>query len=137
MTIGRLATEADMRAVGKYILAVQARRIARGEGSTGRKMKRYSKAYRKARAAAGLPTDIRTLRLTGSMLEGRSVTEVDNRKARIGFPGAPRYFHINQARTPFVKATDEEMGLARAFLRRVIRERVRKDLASARGGGAR
>ena len=130
----KFVTKEDMQAAGKFMLALQKKRIARGEGSRGSKMKRYSKAYQKERAEAGLPINVRTLRRTGSMLESRAVLSSTDTETRIGFKKAAPYVYVNQARTPFVKATKTERNLVSKFTRRVVRERLRKQLAAARAG---
>lgn len=128
----RFVTEDDMRAAGQFILRMQRERIARGEGQRGRKMKRYSRAYAKERAEAGLPTDKRTLSRTGAMLASRDIIEAKATSVRIGFKSKARYVFVNQARTPFVKATKPERQLATEFIKRRVQRRLKANLAEAR-----
>lgn len=127
----RFVTKEDMQAVADFVLALQKKRIAAGIGSRGTNMKRYSKAYAAERSAAGLPSDKRTLRRSGAMLDSRKVLSVSDTRARIGFDSAQKHAYVNQARTPFVKATKDERKLAGRFLARLIRERLRKTKAQA------
>lgn len=128
----QFVTEDDMRAVGEYALRLQQARIARGEGSRGKKMKRYDKDYAEERAEAGLPTDRRTLRRTGRMLDSRTVLESTATRATIGFENPEQYFYVQQAKTPFVKATKDERKLLTEFVKKRVTERLKENLTRAR-----
>lgn len=128
----RFVTKEDMAKAGQYALRLQRERIAKGIGQRGRRMKRYSREYREERAEKGLPTDRRTLRLSGRMLDSRKVVAANEKSARIGFQNAPRYAYVQQARTPFVKATKDERDLIRKYLVARIKRRTKQNLQRAR-----
>lgn len=123
----RLVTKEDMRAAAEMMLELQAKRIAAGGGTRG-KMKRLSPAYAKEVGHSN-----RTLVRTGRMLASRAVLSATKTKATVGFKNAPQYAYVNQARTPFVKATKEERKTLAEFLTARIKARTAKNLAEARG----
>ena len=125
-------TPDDMRAAGQLALTLQRDRIARGEGSRGRPMKRYSKSYKAQLADEGRPTDKRTLRRTGKMLDSRQVKGATAVRATVGFAAPEKYMFVQQATTPFVKATKDERNQIRDYLIERVKARIKQNLAEAR-----
>jgi len=126
-------TADDLRAAAEALIDMQRARISEGKGSSGRPMKRYSKAYAEDRKAAGLPADgPRTLRRSGRMLDSRSVEEVTDKKAKIGFRDPQKYYYVQQRKSRFVKATKAERNEVSKLVRTLIRERLLARHSSAR-----
>ncbi len=128
--LAKFVTKADMRAVGERIIALQSERIAAGEG-THRKLKKLSKAYAKE---TGRPDRVRTLKRTGRMLASRAVVEVTESRTKVGFRNKAKYVYVQQAKTPFVKATKKERVLLRDFLADRVKARLAENLRSAKAG---
>jgi len=129
----RFVTAEDMRVAAEALLDRQKSRIAEGKGSSGRPMKRYSKAYAADRKAAGLPAEgPRTLRRTGRMLDSRSVVEATEKKAKIGFRNPEKYYYVQQRKSRFVKATKQERADVSALVAKRIKDRLGENMAKAR-----
>lgn len=130
--IKKMVLKEDMRAVGEKVIDDQAARIARGEGSRGRRMRRYTRRYREQLEREGRQSSIRTLRRTGHMLNSRGIAFVSHKQVRVGWTAKDRYFFINQKYTPFVKPTKAEREDLSKFVDERVRARLRKNLAEAR-----
>lgn len=133
LELAKFATKEDFEAAGEYALKLQRERIARGEGQTGKPMRKYDPDYAKERAEAGLPNDKRTLSRTGSMLASRAVVAADEKSAKVGFKSAPKHAYVHQKKTPFVKATKRERFMLTNFLRLRIEKRLKEQQMKARG----
>lgn len=132
---GMKLVDADiMRKAGMYLLRLQAQRVMRGEGSNGAPMKPYSPGYAAYRQEKGRPTDRRTLLFSGNMWRARNTKDVTATKVTIGWPANIEAIKAlgNEARTPFVKATPEEIRLVTEFIRERIKEKVKAELARLR-----
>lgn len=126
--LAKFVTKEDMQAAAEYMLKLQAERVAQGIGQRGKPMKRLSKDYAEEEGKGR----VRTLKRTGKMLDSRGVLDATEKRATIGFQNAEKYYYVNQARSPFVKATKEERQKLAEFLAARVKKRLRENLASAR-----
>ena len=116
-----------MRRAALYLLRLQAERLEAGLGSNNAALKPYSKGYAAYRASKGRSTDKRTLTFTGRMKAARGVKAVTDKTAVIGWPAGEEAAKAlgNQRRTPFVRATPDEIKKVTEFIRAELRRKVR------------
>lgn len=124
----------DLRATALYLLRLQRQRIESGIGQDGAPMRPYTPEYAEYRREKGRTTDKRTLLFTSAMLAARQLKEITKTRAVIGWSDAVQILKAlgNQARTPFVKATPDEIQKVSAFLKDRARKRLKTEQARLR-----
>ena len=135
--LAKFITSDDLRKAAERLIEQQEGRITSGRGSRGGNpyhFRRYTRGYREFRQRKGMASAVRTLRLTGRMLDSRAVKRVSNRSARIGFSENVRYFFVQQANTPFLKPTKKEREFFQEDVLKAMRARLSENVASIKRG---
>lgn len=129
----QVITEKAMERAGQYLLRLQQQRLEQGIGSDGSPMRAYSEDYAEFRREKGRATDRRTLTFTGLMRNRRKVIKVTRTSVTIGWPAGDEAAKArgNDARTPFIRATEEERTKVAAMLKAEIVEALRQQIATA------